>query len=131
MPRSDAGMDIYAPLQAIGVALLSLGAGQHAPAPALLSCHGKFVEFAEGQPSAIRPSLDFVIDWRGPAIATDTGLPGRITALTPLAIDFEVQYPDYLAHYRVNRIEGTISEASNFGGLYRGACELGPLITKF
>ncbi|MGH7092863.1 MAG: hypothetical protein ACREFB_04950 [Stellaceae bacterium] len=124
-------MDIFAPLQAIGVALLSLGAGHHAAPPTLLSCHGKFVEFVDGQPSMIRPSVDFVVDWRRPAIVTDTGRPGRITALTSLAIDFDMQYPGYLAHYRVNRIDGTISEASNFGGLYRGDCALGPLITKF
>lgn len=124
-------MDVFAPLQALGVALLTLGAGHPSAGPALLSCHGKFVEFADGQPSAIRPSLDFIVDWRVPTIETESGLPARIVALTPQTIAFDVRYPEYLAHYRINRIDGTIAESSNFGGLYRGDCALGPVINRF
>jgi hypothetical protein len=99
--------------------------------PGLLSCQGSFGQFANGFLVAMPSQLNFVVDWLTPAIVTDTGTPGRIIALTPLELAFEIRYADYAAYYRVNRIDGSISQTSNLGGSFYGICELKPLETKF
>ena len=122
-------MRLYRRLPAAALALAATGFGP--PQPELFACHGSFAILARGFVTGRPSELNFVVDWQAPSIATDTGRPGRITALTVLEVAFEVQYDTYKAAYRINRIDGTISQTSNFGGLFRGVCELKPLRTKF
>ena len=75
--------------------------------------------------------LTFIIDWQVPAISTDNGRPGEIAVLSPYEIAFDVRYDDYKAQYRINRIDGTIRQATPLGGVFAGQCELGPLQTRF
>lgn len=113
------------------IAALALAATGFGNAPEMVACHGSFATLARGFVTGRPSELNFVVWWETPAIATDTGRTGRITALTALEIAFEVQYDTYKAIYRINRIDGTISQTSNFGGVFRGVCELTPLRTKF
>jgi hypothetical protein len=123
-------MGKYARLSAAILAIGMTGFGYQQPG--LLSCEGRFGQFGSNGFLVAMPSrLSFVVDWLTPAISTDTGTLGRITALTPIELAFEIQYESYRANYRVSRIDGTISERSNFGGVFYGTCDLRSLETKF
>ncbi len=52
-------------------------------------------------------------------------------AITPTYLDFDMPYRDYVARYRVNRIDGSVSEASIYGGVFWGECEVERVATKF
>jgi len=97
----------------------------------LLSCNGDFGRFANGLLVGRPMQLNFVVDWLTPAVVTDTGRTGRIITLTALELVFEIPYADYTATYRVNRIDGTISQQSSVGGVFHGNCDLASLETKF
>ena len=122
------------PTSPIAAALLALGSTgifgyQHYGA---FYCEGRFGQFrADGQLSSEPSQLTFVIDWQMPGIVTDTGIPGQITAITPIAVAFDVQYPAYKVRYFINRIDGTITETGNFSGAFRGTCDLTPVQTRF
>jgi hypothetical protein len=123
-------MGKYARLAAAVLAIGMTGFGYQQPG--LLSCEGRFGRFgSNGFLIAMPSQLSFLVDWLTPAISTDTGTLGRITALTPVELTFEIQYENYRANYRVSRIDGTISERSNFGGVFYGICDLRSLETKF
>ena len=94
-------------------------------------CEGRFGTFSNGQLDAMPSQLTFVVDWQMPGVVTDTGVAGRITAITPLEVAFDVQYPAFRASYFISRIDGAITETSNFGGAFRGRCTLTPLDTAF
>jgi hypothetical protein len=117
----------------LAVAIVAIGmTGFGYQQPGLLSCEGRFGRFASNGFLVAMPSqLSFVVDWLTPAIATDAGTLGRITALTPAELAFDIQYESYRANYRVSRIDGTISERTNFGGIFYGICDMRPLSTKF
>jgi hypothetical protein len=122
-------MERYARLVAVVAGLGMTGFGyQHY---GTFRCDGQFGRFANGHLASMPSQLTFVIDWQMPGIVTDTGIPGRITAWTPIELAFDVEYPTYKASYFINRIDGSISETSNFGGLFHGVCDLTPLETKF
>jgi hypothetical protein len=125
-------MDPLLPLAtaaALALGITGLGGYQHY---GMFSCEGRFGRFASnGQLDAMPSQLTFIIDWQMPGVVTDSGIPGRITAWTPLELAFDIQYPAYKASYFINRIDGSISETSNFGGVFRGACDLTPVDTKF
>ena len=99
--------------------------------PALLACHGDFGQFANGFMVARPMELNFVLDWQVPVVATSGGIPGRIISLTPYELTFEIQYPGYKDLYHINRIDGTIQEHPNVGGIFSGRCDLGQLQQKF
>ena len=122
-----APMDPLATLQA---ALLALGISSYQHY-GMFNCQGSFGRFADGHLASMPSQLTFVIDWQIPAIVTDDGTPGRITAWTPLEVAFDVQYPTYQASYFIDRIHGSIRETSNYGGVFYGTCGLKPLETKF
>jgi hypothetical protein len=109
------------------MATAALGPGD----PSLLACHGDFGRWANKQLAARQSEVDFIVYWGAGKITTDTGEEGKLLALTPLYLDFDVPYADYVARYRVNRIDGTVSQASNFGGVFWGNCEIGPVPTRF
>jgi hypothetical protein len=124
-------MDPTSPFAAALVALGSTGifGYQHY---GTFNCEGRFGQFySSGMLSSEPGQLAFVIDWQMPGIVTDTGVPGRITAITPIAFSFDVQYPTFKASYFINRLDGTITETSNFGGAFRGTCDLTALQTRF
>jgi hypothetical protein len=99
--------------------------------PSLLACHGDFGRFADKQLVARPSELDFIVYWAAGRVTTDTGEEGQVLAITPTYLDFDMPYRGYIARYRVNRIDGSVSEASNFGGVFWGECEVGPVSTKF
>jgi hypothetical protein len=100
--------------------------------PVLLACHGDFAQFANGFMVARPMALHFVVDWLAPTVVpTDGGSPGRILALTALELTFEVQYEGYRVAYHVNRIDGTISQRPNLGGVFFGSCDTKPVTTRF
>jgi len=99
--------------------------------PAVLACHGMFGRFADGTLVDKPSRLNFIVDWQVPAVATESGRPGRIIALSSTALDFEIQYDGYKAVYQVNRLDGTIREASTLGSVFSGVCELKPFAPKF
>lgn len=99
--------------------------------PSLLACHGDFGRFADKQYVARVPERDFIVYWGAAKITTDTGEPGTVLAITPTYLDFDMPYRGYTARYRVNRIDGSVSEASNYGGVFWGECDLGPVPLKF
>jgi hypothetical protein len=124
-------MDPNSPIAAALAALGSTGifGYQHY---GTVSCEGRFGQFySSGMLSSEPGQLTFVVDWQMPGIVTDTGVAGRITAITPITVAFEVQYPTFKANYFINRIDGTITETSNFGGAFRGTCDLNSLRTRF
>jgi hypothetical protein len=106
---------------------MALGPGD----PSLLACHGDFARFANKQIVARVAERDFVVYWEAAKVTTDTGDEGRVLAITPTYLDFDMAYRDSVARYRVNRIDGTVSEASNYGGIFWGECDVGPVLTKF
>src|ERR1700733_5353795 len=121
------------PLAALAAAALALGIPpiggyQHY---GMFYCEGRFGRFVDNQLASEPSQLTFVIDWQIPAIVTDTGGPGRITAWTPIELVFDFQYPTYKASYFINRIDGTISQTGNFNGVFRGTCDLKPAETRF
>jgi hypothetical protein len=122
-------MGKYARLATAALALGTTGFGYQQSG--VLSCQGSFGRFADGHLTAMPSQLTFVIDWQIPAITTDMGRPGRITVLTSREIAFEVQYESYTASYRISRIDGSISQTSNYGGVFHGSCDLQPLETRF
>jgi hypothetical protein len=99
--------------------------------PALLACHGNFGQFANGFMVARPMELNFAADWLIPSIATSGGTPGHIISLTPYEVTFEIQYAGYKALYHINRIEGTIQQLPNVGGVFSGRCDQLPLRQKF
>lgn len=99
--------------------------------PANLVCRGMFGKFANNMLIDEPARLSFVIDWQVPVIVTDTGRYAEILALNPYEIAFVVHYDDYQAHYRINRVDGTISQATPLGGLFHGQCELNALRFRF
>lgn len=99
--------------------------------PSLLACHGDFGRWADKQLVARQSEVDFVVYWAAGKVTTDTGEEGRVLAITPTYLDFDMPYRDYVARYRVNRIDGTVSQASNYGGVFWGECDVGPVWTKF
>jgi hypothetical protein len=99
--------------------------------PSLLACHGDFGRFANKQYVARVSERDFIVYWAAGQVTTDTGEPGRVLAITPTYLDFDMPYREYVARYRVNRIDGSVSEASNYGGVFWGNCDVGPVSTKF
>lgn len=100
--------------------------------PSLLACHGDFARFADKQYVARVAERDFLVYWGAGKVTTDTGDMGQVLAITPTYLDFDMRYRgDYVARYRVNRIDGSVSEAGNYGGLFWGECDLGPVSTKF
>jgi hypothetical protein len=109
------------------LATTALGPGD----PSLLACHGDFGRFADKQFVARQAELDFIVYWSAGKVTTDTGEEGKVLAITPTHLDFDMPYHDYVARYRVNRIDGTVSQASNYGGVFWGACEVGPVSTRF
>ena len=99
--------------------------------PSLLACHGDFGRFANKQLVARQSELDFIVYWAAGKVTTDTGEEGKVLAITPTYLDFDMPYRDYVARYRVNRIDGSVSQASNVGGVFWGECIVGPVATKF
>jgi hypothetical protein len=99
--------------------------------PSLLACHGDFGRFANKQLVARVSERDFLVYWAAGRITTETGEEGRMLAITPTYIDFDMPYRGYVARYRVNRIDGSVSEASNYGGLFWGECDVERLSTRF
>jgi hypothetical protein len=99
--------------------------------PSLLACHGDFGRFADKQLVARVAERDFVVYWAAGKVTTDTGEEGQVLAITPTYLDFDMPYRDYVARYRVNRIDGSVSEASIYGGVFWGECDVGPVATKF
>lgn len=101
--------------------------------PSLLACHGDFGRFANKQLVARVAERDFVVYWGAGKVTTDTGEEGRVLAITPTYLDFDMPYRggEYVDRYRVNRIDGTVSEASNYGGVFWGECDVGPVWTKY
>jgi hypothetical protein len=122
-------MATYARL--VGAVLALATTGLAPQPPQLLACHGDFGQFANGFLVARPMELDFVVDWTTPSVATTGGIWGRITALTALELAFDIQYEGYRATYRVNRVDGTISQRPNIGGAFSGNCELQPFTKKF
>jgi hypothetical protein len=101
------------------------------PDPSLLACHGRFGQFAQGQLVAVPSERDFVVYWSAGAVTSDTGQPAQVLAITPTYIDFDLPYRDYTARYRVNRIDGSVSEATLYGSVFWGECDVEPISTKF
>jgi hypothetical protein len=99
--------------------------------PGLLICRGSFGKFAKNRLIAEPSQINFLVDWRVPAISTDTGRPGTIVTLDPYEIMFDVTYDDYHARYRINRVDGSIAETTPLGGVFVGQCGLRPLQTRF
>lgn len=109
------------------MATAALGPGD----PSLLACHGDFGRFANKQLVARQSELDFIVYWAAGKVTTDTGDEGRVLAITPTFLDFDMPYRDYVARYRVNRIDGSVSQASTDGGVFWGECDVGPVAAKF
>jgi hypothetical protein len=99
--------------------------------PGLLMCRGSFGQFAHNRLIAQPSQLNFVIDWRVPAISTDNGRPGVIVTLDPYAIVFDITYDDYRTRYHINRIDGTIQQMTPLSGVFAGVCALSLLQTRF
>jgi hypothetical protein len=99
--------------------------------PGVLVCRGSFGAFAKNRLVATPSQLNFVIDWAAPYIATDTGRPGVIVVLNPYEIVFDIRYDDYLARYRINRLDGSIQQTTPLGGLFVGRCTLSPVQFRF
>ncbi|HYM73783.1 MAG TPA: hypothetical protein VET89_12435 [Stellaceae bacterium] len=118
----------YPRLAAATLALAATGASYPG---SLLSCHGSFGKFANGFLVAKPSQLKFIVDWQTPRISAEAGWPGRIIALTPIEIVFDIQYDGYKATYRVSRADGSITESSSLGGVFRGVCDLKALETRF
>jgi hypothetical protein len=98
----------------------------------MLVCHGDFAQFANGFMVARPMELHFLVDWLAPwVVPTDGGATGRVIALTPLEFSFEVQYEGYRVAYHVNRVDGSISQRPNLGGVFSGKCDMQPLATRF
>ena len=109
------------------LAMSALGPGD----PSLLACHGDFGRFADKQYVARESERDFIVYWAAGAVTTDLGEPGQVLAITPTSLVFDMPYPEYVARYRVNRSDGSISERSNFGGVFWGNCDVGPVTTRY
>jgi hypothetical protein len=120
-------------LARLAAATLALGmAGFGYQQPGLLVCEGDFAQFANGFMVARPMELHFVVDWLAPSVVpTDGGGPGRIIALTSLELSFEVSYEGYRVAYHVNRIDGSISQRPNLGGVFFGDCDMRALGTRF
>ena len=100
--------------------------------PGLLVCHGDFAQFANGFMVARPMELKFAVNLTIPSITPlNGGGPGRIIALTPLELSFEVPYQGYKVLYRINRVSGTISQRPSPGGTFFGDCDVKALETKF
>jgi hypothetical protein len=128
-------MDRYARLAAAALALGLAGCdylqSRALVQPGLLVCQGDFGQFANGFMVARPMELKFVVDWLAPSVVTDSGTPGRIIALTSIELSFEVPYEGYRVAYHVNRIDGTISQRPNLGGVFSGRCAMKPLEQTF
>ena len=121
-------------LAAVLLALAPGGCDYLMPGPVtLLACHGDFAQFANGFMVARPMQLNFIVDWQTPLVvpASGGGSQGRIIALSPLEFSFEVQYEGYRTAYHVNRVDGTISQRPNLGGVFFGNCEMRPYATRF
>ena len=124
-------MSKYARFAAAVLALGMTGFGDQPAPPVLLACNGDFGKFANGFLVARPMELNFVVDWQKPVVATSSGNVGRIITLTPYELSFEIQYDGYKVIYDINRIEGTIRQWPNIGGVFSGRCEEQPLRQKF
>ena len=99
---------------------------------ALLACHGDFAQFRNGFMVARPMELNFVVDWLAPSVVpVEGGGPAKIIALSSLELTFEIPYEGYKAVYRVNRVDSTISQRPNLGGVFSGYCGLRPYTTNF
>jgi len=103
-----------------------------APPVVVLDCAGDFGQFANGFLVARPSQLDFIVDWRVPSVyPVNGGGATRILSINSAELSFEVQYEGYRAAYYVNRLDGTISQRPNLGGVFFGRCAPKPYAPQF
>jgi len=98
-----------------------------------LACQGDFIRLKNGFPYTRPMQLNFAVYWTSetPAIIPlEDGAPAQVLSVTPLELSFLVQYRGYKATYRLNRVDGSFTQRPNFGGVFSGACEFEPLVTR-
>jgi len=103
-----------------------------APPVVVLDCGGDFGQFANGFLVARPSQLDFIVDWRVPSVyPVNGGGATRVLSINSAELSFEVQYEGYRAAYYVNRLDGTISQRPNLGGVFFGRCAPKPYAPQF
>jgi hypothetical protein len=98
----------------------------------VLACSGDFGQFSNGFIVARPSELNFIVDWRVPSVyPVNGGSATQILSLNTAELSFVVQYEGYRAAYWINRLDGTISQRPNIGGVYFGRCDPRPFEQKF
>jgi hypothetical protein len=133
------GMDRYARfvLAALAIGMTGFdffGQAFLGPAPPVmvLACSGDFGQFSNGFLVARPSELNFIVDWRVPSVyPVNGGSATQILSVNSAELSFVVQYEGYRAAYWINRLDGTISQRPNIGGVYFGRCDPRPYEQKF